>query len=197
MLLDSIDLYRIEDILVSRSPILSCEAYVTTHGVLKISVRQRKPSLKFQAKDYGFYSTADGFLLPLKKDFDEELMTVVGHIPLDTADCAKGRPEDPADQEWLKRIVKLHGFINSSDIWKDRIKTLHCESSGEITIRLEDRNESFLFGHPKDLEKKFAKMQIYYERITADKGDDRYDVVDLRFKDQIVCRNTKTEKKNR
>jgi cell division protein FtsQ len=59
---------------------------------------------------------------------------------------------------------------------------------------MEGRNESFLFGHPKDLEKKFEKMQIYHERITADKGDDRYDVVDLRFKDQIVCRNTKQKK---
>ena len=43
----------------------------------------------------------------------------------------------------------------------------------------------------EDIEKKFEKMQIYFERITADKGDDRYDVVDLRFKDLIVCRNTK------
>jgi cell division protein FtsQ len=191
MLVDSIDLYRIENILVSRSPILSCEAYVTTEGMLKISVYQRKPSLKFQTKDYGFYSTADGFLLPLQEGYEEELLTVVGHIPLDTADCAKGRPEDPIDKEWLTRILKMHEFINSSKTWKERIKTLHCEPSGEITIRMEGRNEEFLFGHPKDIEKKFEKMQIYFARITADKGDDRYDVVDLRFKDQIVCRNTK------
>ena len=45
MPLDSIDLHRIENILVSRSPILRCEAYVTTEGILKISVHQRKPSL--------------------------------------------------------------------------------------------------------------------------------------------------------
>lgn len=194
MLLDSIDLYRIEKILVSKSPILSCEAYVTTEGILKISVYQRKPSIKFQTKDYGFYSTADGFLLPLQEGYEEELLTVSGNIPLDTADCARGRPEDSPGQEWLTRILKMHEFINSSKTWKDRIKILHCESSGEIIIRIEGRNESFLFGHPKDLEKKFEKMQIYHERITADKGDDRYDVVDLRFKDQIVCRNTKQKK---
>ena len=40
-------------------------------------------------------------------------------------------------------------------------------------------------------------MRIYYERITADKGDDRYNVVDLRFKGQIVCKDTEEENKKK
>lgn len=195
--IDSIDLYRIESILTEKSPILNCEAYITGRGRLKISVIQRKPAVMLQTKSDGFYSTSDGFLLPLQPDFTEELLTIEGQIPLTAKDCDNGRPEEPSDREWLERILKLADFINSSRIWKHRIASLECESSGEILIRPGDGSVTFLFGHPKDIETKFDKMQMYYERITADKGDDRYDVVDLRFRDQIVCRNKTTKKNNR
>lgn len=197
MPIDSIDLYKIESILSGKSPILSSEAYITSKGVLNISVVQRKPVVKLQNADYGLYSTADGYLLPLQPNFTEEILTIEGNIPIDTTDCRSGRPEDEKDIEWLNQILKMADFISSSKIWKGKIGSITCQPSGELILKPKEGRETFLFGHPKDIEKKFEKIQIYYERITADKGDDRYNVVDLRFKDQIVCKDTEIEKKKK
>lgn len=195
MPIDSIDLHRIEQTLNSKSPILSSTAYITNKGILNISVVQREPAVILQGPDYGFYSTADGYLLPLQPNFSAEVMQIEGHIPIDTTDCRLGKPQDPQDGEWLDQILKMTDFIRTSKVWKSRIGSITCEPSGELVIKPKDGREQFLFGHPKDIETKFEKMRIYYERITADKGDDRYNVVDLRFKGQIVCKDTEVENK--
>lgn len=194
MPIDSIDLYRIENILNSKSPILSSEAYITNKGVMNITIIQRTPAIKLQHPDYGLYSTADGYLLPLQPNYTDDILTIEGNIPIDTTDCRTGSPEDPKDIEWLSQILDMAEYINSNKVWQEKIGTITCEPSGELTLKPKEGRETFLFGHPKEIGAKFEKIKIYYERITADKGDDRYDVVDLRFKGQIVCKDTESEK---
>lgn len=195
MPLDSIDLYRIEEILNSNSAILKSEAYITGKGILNISLIQRKPAVELVTKDEKFYSTADGYLLPLQPHFTQELLVIDGIVPINAVDWTNGRPEEQKDIEWLGSMLEVVNFINASDIWKDRIAKITCESSGELIIIPREGSENFLFGHPKDIEEKFEKIRIYYERITADKGKDRYITVDLRFRGQIVCKDIETEKR--
>jgi cell division protein FtsQ len=49
-------------------------------------------------------------------------------------------------------------------------------------------NERFLFGQPTDIEDKFSRMEKYYTHILPAKGKDFYEIVDLKYKGQIVCR---------
>ena len=185
--IDSIDVFKIENILNSKTAILKSNVYKTSKGTLNITVTQRKPVVRFQTAEYGFYSDIDGYLLPLEPDFSMDVLIIDGNIPLDMEDCKRGAPEDPHDSRWLEDMLKLTGHINSS-IWKERIAQIHCDESGEITIVPREGREIFLFGLPYDIEEKFEKMQMYYERIVAQKGPDAYKVVDVRFKKQIVCK---------
>ena len=193
--IDSLDLHRMENVLNNKGAILSSEAYITNAGTLSITITQRKPALRFQTAEYGVYCDVDGFLLPLQPNFSTDVLIIDGHIPLDMADCEKGRPEDPADCMWLDSILKMASYINSSSIWNNRIAQINCNGSGELTIVPKDGKEIFLFGHPDEIEQKFEKMKIYYERIVAEKGEEAYDKVDLRFKNQIVCKNSEQKKK--
>lgn len=191
---DSLDLYRIESILNEKSAILKSEACVTGKGTVEILITQRKPMIRFQTPAYGFYCDNEGVLLPLQPNFRTDVMIIDGQIPLDLTDCEKGRPEDPQDIQWLNNILSLATHIEGS-IWKDRLAQIHCDETGDLIIVPKDGNEKFLFGHPQDIERKFEKMRIYYERILAEKGEDAYNVVDLRYKKQIVCKNTEKKKK--
>ena len=192
---DSVDLYRVETILNSKNAILNSQAHIAKDGILSISIVQRKPAMLFQGATYGFYSTADGFLLPLQLGYEEEVLVIDGYIPIGSADCSKGRPEDPEKIEWLDKIVEIGRRISESPLWKNRIARIECASSGELTIIPKEGRERFLFGHPEDIEEKFEKARLYYERITADKGHDAYDIVDLRYRNQIVCKDTESNKK--
>ena len=190
---DSLDLSRIESVLNSKSAILKSEASVTNQGTVGIVITQRTPMIRFQTPTYGLYCDKEGVLLPLQEDFRTDVMIIDGNIPLSREDCTNGRPKDPKKAKWIDDILKFSIHIESS-IWKDRIAQIHCDKDRELTIIPKEGNEKFLFGHPDDIEGKFKKMQIYYERILAEKGNEAYNVVDLRFKKQIVCKNTEKKK---
>lgn len=192
---DSLDLSGIESVLNEKSAILKSEACVTSKGTVEILITQRTPMIRFQTPSYGFYCDKDGVLLPLQKNFRTDVMIIDGHIPLAPEDCEKGRPDDPQDAKWLDDILKLAHHIEHS-IWKDRIAQIHCNQDGELIIVPKDGNEKFIFGHPEEIESKFDKMKIYYERILAEKGEGAYNSVDLRYKKQIVCKNTEKKKKS-
>ena len=63
--IDSIDLVKVEKIIDSRSAVLKSQAYVTKDSILNITVTQRKPVVRFQKKDGGFYADAEGYIFPL------------------------------------------------------------------------------------------------------------------------------------
>ena len=191
---DSLDLIALEDMLNGKSAILKSEACVTSKGTVEVIITQRTPTIRFQTPSYGFYCDSDGVLLPLQQNFRTDVMIIDGSIPLTPADCERGRPEDPQDVKWLESILKLADYIENS-IWKDRIAQIHCNVEGELVIVTRNGNEKFLFGHPEDIEQKFGKMRIYYERILAEKGEEEYNSVDLRYNRQIICKNTDKKKK--
>jgi cell division protein FtsQ len=191
---DKIDLYKIETLLNSKNTILKSEAYISRGGILNINVQPRKPAMKFRAQDHSFFCTSDGYLLPEQPNFIDEILTVEGNIPIDTTDCRTGKPQDPKKVEWIGQMLKINEYINEHPVWKDKIGQIICEPSGELIIKPKEGRETFLFGHLDEIDTKFEKMQIYYQRITADKGDDAYNIVDLRFEGQIVCKDTEKEK---
>ena len=191
--IDNLDLYKIESLLNNKGEIIGSEVYVTNNGVLKISVSQRKPIMRFQAKNYAFYCDKEGYILPLKQNFHPDVLLIDGYTPIDTTDCLKGRPETPAKVEWLDRILRMTEYINSSSIWKNRIAQIHIEDSGYLIVVPRDGKEIFLMGPIDEFEKKFEKMQIYYESIVPASEGKEYNLVDLRFDRQIVCRNTEKE----
>ena len=59
--IDSIDLVKVEKAVDSRSAVLKSQAYVTRDSILNIKVTQRRPVVRFQKKDGGFYADAEGY----------------------------------------------------------------------------------------------------------------------------------------
>ena len=178
--INDLDLYKLEKALDSKDPILKSDAFVTSKGTLNIVVVQRKPIIEFKTPNNGFYCDKDGFQLPLKPDSKVDAMLIEGDIP--------------QESQWMENTIKLVNHINSS-IWKDKISRINCNEKGELVLFPKSGREQFIFGHPEDIERKFENMQVYYERIVADKGEGAYNVVDLRFKKQIICKDTEQKKK--
>ena len=59
---------------------------------------------------------------------------------------------------------------------------------GDFVMIPRKGNERFILGQPDFLEDKFKKLKKYYTAIVPEKGSGKYEVVDLRYKGQIVCR---------
>lgn len=188
MPLDSIDLVKVEKAVDSRSAVLKSQAYVTRDSILNITVTQRKPVVRFQKKDGGFYADAEGYIFPLQSSYASHVQIIDGEIPLAANSGYKGDIEDPKEKAWFKSVMNVVNFIEGSKTWKGKIVQISVDEKGELILVPREGNEKFLFGQPNSLVEKFGKMEKYYTTIIPEKGSERYRTVDVRFANQIVCK---------
>jgi cell division protein FtsQ len=188
VVLDSIDLTKIEKIVDARSAVMKSQAYVTKDGTLHVDVTQRKPVVRFQKKDGGFYADAEGYIFPLQNSYASHVQVIDGNIPLAANSGYKGSISDKKEMEWFRRMMDLVNYIETSRIWKDKIVQIHVADNGDIALIPRKGNEMFIIGQPTSIEEKFEKMGKYYKVIVPEKGSDAYRTVDLRYRGQIVCK---------
>lgn len=185
---DSIDLVKIEDIVDGRSAVLKSQAYVTRDGILHVDVTQRKPVVRFQKSDGGFYADADGYIFPLQRAYASHVQIIDGNIPLAANSGYKGAIADPGEKAWFDSMMRVVNFIEKSRTWRDKIVQIHVDEKKDLVLVPREGDEKFLFGQPEDIEEKFRKMEKYYTHIIPAKGDGFYKTVDLKYRGQIVCR---------
>ena len=156
--------------------------------MLHIDVTQRKPVIRFQKSDGGFYADSEGYIFPLQKNFASHVQVIDGNIPLAANSGYKGYIESRKEQEWFDKIMKVVNHIEKDKRWKGKIVQIHVDNKKDLVIVPREGNELFIFGQPEDITDKFDKMEKYYRNIVPAKGEDFYKTIDLRFEGQIVCR---------
>ena len=186
--IDSIDLTKVEDIIDGRSAVLKSQAYVTRNGVLHVDVTQRKPVVRFQKSDGGFYADAAGYIFPLQRTYASHVQIIDGNIPLAANSGYKGAIEDPKEKAWFESMMRVVNYIENSRTWKDKIVQISIDEGKDLILIPREGNEQFLFGQPVDIEEKFRKMEKYYTHIIPAKGENHYRTVDLKYRGQIVCK---------
>lgn len=183
--LDSIDLCRIETIIDGRSAVMKSQAFVTKDGTLHIKVTQRKPIVRFQKTDGGFYADAEGYVFPLQSSYASYVQIIDGDIPINMKSGHKGEIENPEEKIWFDKVMKLVNFIEDSP-WKERIVQIHVGNGGELTLIPREGDEKFIIGQPMNIEDKFARIEKYYTAIAP--LERNYKTINLIFDGQIVCR---------
>lgn len=185
--LDSVNLDRIEQLVMSRSSVRSCEAWLTDDGTLHLDISQREPVVRFDDGHNGYYADATGFIFPLQARGSAEVPVVDGKLPLKVERGFKGMPEDPAQLEWLRQVIGLVIFIKDS-VWENNIKQITVDAKGDLVLTPWEGRERFIFGEPVRIKEKLLLMRSYYEAVAPSQDPGYYSTVDLRFRNQLVCR---------
>jgi cell division protein FtsQ len=167
---------------------MKSHAYVTKDGTLHVEVTQRRPVVRFQKKNGGFYADAEGYIFPLQSSYASHVQVIDGAIPLAANSGYKGSIGNPDERKWFESMMKLVNHIEDSKDWKGKIVQIHVMENSDIVLIPRKGNEKFIFGQPVDIEDKLDRMGRYYKAIIPEKGQDRYKSVDLRYRGQIVCR---------
>lgn len=186
--LDSLDLCRIESIIDGRSAVLKSEAFVTKDGILHIDVTQRKPIVRFQKAEGGFYADAEGFVFPLQSSYASYVQIVDGAIPVNMKSGHKGQIEDPKQKEWFDKVMNVVRYIENDRTWKERIVQIHVSKEDGLILIPREGKERFIFGQPTEINEKFEKLKKYYTAIAPVQEPGTYRSVSLEFDGQIVCR---------
>ena len=183
---DSIRLYEIEKALDSRSAILSTQAW-TADSVLHISIVQREPVARMETSDHAFYIDDRGYIFPVQGDCGKAFPLVQGRLPLHEPVGYKGLPSTEEGQEWVEKMLALIAYMKKSK-WDARIEKMTVLADGDIVMTPSEGRESFIFGHPENVQEKFARINEYYKRIKPAVEENYYASVNVKYKGQIICR---------
>ena len=186
--IDSIDLHQVESIVDSKTAVYKSQAYTTKDSTLNIEISQRRPIVRFQKGSYGFYADKDGYIFPLQLSFTSHVLIIDGNIPINVNNVKNGTIKDAKERDWLLKTVGLVNFIENDKDWKRMIVQIHVNEDGDMILVPRDGQEQFLLGKPVDIQSKFEKIKKYYTAIIPKAGSEKYKVIDLRYRGQIICK---------
>ena len=188
MLINDININSLEEYVCASSAICHAEAFVRNPSTLVLEVTQRNPVVRFQGAGRGFYCDSTGYVLPLLGHVSLDLPIVSGNLRFSPDTVKGGYPA--SGREWLGSLINLTETIRNNPYWSREIEQIWVEDNGDIVLYTNSCNERFVFGSLDNVDDKLKKMAGYYRTIrpqAAAKGR-HYSSVNLKYKDQIICK---------
>lgn len=153
------------------------------NGLLLIRILQRKAVLRIvDSLGGGFYVDEQGLKMPLSERYIPKVSLANGEIPE-----TLGQPLDTLATELVEDLFAIANYIKQHPVWEKQIVQLYVNEASDIELIPRNGDYRIIFGSGADLEEKFEKLMIYYQGVVPQKGIEAYSVVNLKFKDQLVC----------
>ena len=191
--LDSVQLARIEQMLESRSSVTRCQAWTSDDGVLHVEIAQRAPVLRFmRSEEDGFYVDDGGYIFPLHPTFTAPVPVVEGAIPVNVPADYKGEAQDERERAWIAGVLAMNRHIAGNRSWQRRIEHVRVRPGGELLLSLTGRSEEFFVGQPQGIPDKLQRIDRYLGIIAPSKPQGYYHTVNVKYKQQIICRQKDT-----
>lgn len=186
--LDSLELWRIEDIVDNQAAVRKSEVFTTSDGMLNINITQREPVLKLVKSDYSFYVDGRGFIFPLQKNYDSPVPVIYGEIPITCNPGFKGKVSDPKESLWLQQTLGMMDYLSGSKQWSGYVGRISVTKTGDMVINPAEGKENVIFGAPDRCKEKLELLGRYYDTIKPAKEEGYYSTVNVKYRGQIICR---------
>lgn len=179
-----ISLRKIEE-RVKRIPLVkSCEAHHDFSGVVTVSVKEYKPIARIVRSTIGAspypdqYISEDGKFIGTSPLFTPRIIITGGAYFNGKRDLQDKRS---------KTLIPFFQFIGNNAFWKAQISQVIVAKDGGIVLIPTIGTTRIDFGLPVNIENKFKKLFIFYQKVIPNKGWNTYSWVQLKYKNQVIC----------
>jgi cell division protein FtsQ len=179
--LADIDLKQIERELEKNVWIKNAELFFDNNNVLKVSVNEREPVARlFTNAGNSFYIDSSCKMLPLSDKFSARLPIFTGFI-------ADEKYISPADSILLLDIKNISTKIMADSFLMAMIEQVDVTAARTFEMTPKIGKQKIIFGDATDADLKFVKLKMFYKTIIAQAGWNRYNSINLKYKDQVVA----------
>jgi len=177
-----VDLKLLESRLEAHAFVEDAQVAYDLRGNLLVSIDQSKPIARiYNSKGSDQYINFDGKILPFNTKH-------TARVPILEIEKKVSWTENLNDTEEGTRLYQLLSHIEQDEFWKAQIAHLILKKNGDIEMIPQVTKQKIVFGAPEDIEDKFQRLKLFYTDILPNKGWNTYAVVNLKFKNQIVCK---------
>lgn len=170
--LADINTFKIEQLIEENRLIKKAECHKTTGGTLKIKIYQRTPILRVITATDNYYVDDDGEVMPIPDNHTYYVPLATGHIQ-----------EEYARNE----LYRFAQFIHENEFWFNEIEQIYINPNLDISFVPKRGNHQVLIGKYENYQENLDKLLVFYERGLDKIGWNRYSLINLKFKDRVIC----------
>ncbi|MCB9171195.1 MAG: hypothetical protein H6597_00625 [Flavobacteriales bacterium] len=193
--LGEMDIRAIEDRLNAVPWIEKADAYHTLDGVLHVRVDQREPIVRvFDRSGEGYYIDRNGSTMPLSDAYAPRVPVALGDLHLrDASEVHEVLDGDSLMRaSHLDRVYRTARLVAADPFWNALVDQITVDVNGEVDLVPRVGAQRIRLGDGTHLEQRFEKLKLFYDKGMPQADWRRYEAIDLRFADQIVCTQRKT-----
>ena len=179
----NVNIERLERVLEESPFVKNADVFIDAQNVVHINLTQREPIVRIMdAEGRNYYLDYIGTYIPPSDHYAAHVMVVTGYIT----------PHEPNFMEKkqynLKPLFELIKKLHENTFFLKFIEQIHVEQNGDLILIPKLGSSQILFGKLSEMEEKLERLKIFYEEAIPYEGWDKYSVIDIRFKDQVVGR---------
>lgn len=180
----------IEDKINDLRELKVAEVYTTVDGTMHVYVDQRDPVMRVIPDGGGdFFIDREGVVIRKRNLYTPRLHLVGGNINISTAMLNGVSVLDTSiKNSILKEIYYLVDFIRDDSFWSAQIDQIYVDNNDEIDLIPRVGNHVIHLGTTENLEGKLRNLMAFYDEVLPEVGWNKYSLINLEFKDQIVCK---------
>lgn len=187
---NEINIAKIEESIKSNPAVASCEVYRTVKGSLQAEVVQRRPIGRIiNAMGESFYLDENGWMMPSIAGRPARVLVVTGEVFESYSPSPYFLENDSAAIiSVLDEVYSILKFADQQSFWKAQLEQIVVNKDKSFILIPKVGNHEIHFGKIDNMEGKFKKLEIFYQRGMTAEGWKGYKVVDVQYKNQIICR---------
>jgi len=190
----NLDLKALEKQFDEMPSVKKAEVYTTLNGMLKVDIKQRTPIARVFTKTSSFYLDKAGYVMPLSDKYTAKVPVVNGDLNIDYSVVAglNFAKENQLTQKNFeaKKLVEAYQLaykFMSVPFWDAQFKQIYFKEDGDVELIPAVGNHVILIDGSNDIEESLTKLMILYKEGLRKTGWNNYRVINLKYKDQIVC----------
>jgi cell division protein FtsQ len=186
----------IEDRISVLRELKKAEVYMSIDGIVHVYVEQRNPVMRVMPDDGGdYFVDEEGVVMRRRNLYNPRLHIVEGNINITSAMLSGVSVLDTSiKNSILKDIYQLVNYINDDKFWSAQIDQISVDSNDEIDLIPRTGNQMVHLGTFENYEGKLRNLEAFYDKVLPEVGWNKYSLINLEFKDQIVCKKRDNQK---
>ncbi len=168
---EKLNLKKLEKSIDEQPMIEKSQVFVSIDGVIKASVKQRAPIVRFFNNDISYYVDYYGIKMPLSDFYTSRVPLVSGEI----------------NDKFTEEYSDLFRMIYDDDFLKKNIIGIQILPNGSVIMKNRNFDFDIVFGLPINIEEKFKNYKAFYQKAFTDKSIYKYKNINLQFTSQVVC----------
>ena len=130
------------------------------------------PILRVISPRGNYYVDNLGSTMPVSRRYVAHVPVVSGYVEKELA---------------VTDLYKFALFLQENDFWNNQIEQIYVHPDNEVELIPRVGNHRIVLGSFADFEEKLDNLRLFYEKAIPKVGWEKYSIISLKYKDQIVC----------